>query len=369
MSLGRSHGTATARQVAAGQRRHKRRPAVLAQDEPHGEAEIGGEASRVRDEPTAYRGCAVGIVLAMVDHRRLGRSGLSVSELSLGGAGIGGLYGPVRRDQGVSTIRRAVELGIDYVEMAPFYGDSEQTLRAALDELGDEATDLHLCTKVGMHPARHGDYSASAALWSVEQSLRVLGLDSIDLVQVHAIDAIDIDLVLGPQGAVTALERLREDGRIRAIGFAIRGAGYHRAAIESGRFDVLMVHDDFSLIRRSDETVIADAAAAGMGVLVARVLMTGLLAGNDPMLDERLSQHADAAAAHDWWRWAKEREVPLSAVALQFALRQPHVSSVVVGASSPAEVEASVAAIGHSLPDGIWNDVDDRLRWSEDASA
>ena len=70
----------------------------------------------------------------------------------------------------------------------------------------------------------------------------------------------------------------------------------------------------------------------------------------------------DAPAAVDWWRWAQEREVPLQAVALQFAMRHPGVSSVVVGASSPREVEQNVSAATFPLPESIWDDVDERMR-------
>ncbi len=107
--------------------------------------------------------------------------------------------------------------------------------------------------------------------------------------------------------------------------------------------------------------MIQDAAAASVGVLVGRALMTGLLAGADPMNNERLASHPDAAAAREWWLWARERGVPLQAVALQFAMRHPGVSSVVVGASSPREIEENVAAATHPLPSGIWSDIEQRM--------
>lgn len=298
----------------------------------------------------------------MLSRRPLGRAGFDVTALTLGGAGLGGLYGPVLEEAAVQTVLRAVALGINYIEGAPFYGECELRYGKALAALGGRPGGLHICTKVGMHPARHGDYSAAAARWSVEESLRILGLGSVDLVQVHALDAIDMAAVLGPQGAVAELERMRDEGKVRAIAFAIRGAGYHRQAIASGRFDAILIHDDFSLIRRTDDSVIAEAAAAGVGVLVGRALMTGLLAGPDPMANERLAAHPDAPAALDWWRWAQERKVPLQAVALQFAMRHPGVSTVVVGASSPREVEENVSAAAFPLPESVWADVEDRMR-------
>jgi aryl-alcohol dehydrogenase-like predicted oxidoreductase len=294
--------------------------------------------------------------------RPLGGTGFEVTELSLGGAGLGGLYGAVPQESGVATVLLAVAEGINYVEAAPFYGDFESALGEALTELGEGAAGLHLCTKVGLHPERSGDYSAEATRWSVERSLRTLGVEAVDLVQVHAMDAIPMDVVLAPDGSVSELERLRDEGKVRALGFGIRGAEYHRSAIRSGRFDVILIHDDFSLIRRTDRSLISEAADAGMGVLVGRVLMTGLLAGEDPTGDARLAVHPDARAAHGWWRWATERHVPLQALALQFVLREPGVSSAVVGASSAAEISENAAAVQHPLPDGIWDEVEERMQ-------
>lgn len=303
-----------------------------------------------------------GASVPVLARRRLGRAGIDVTALSLGGAGLGGLYGPVPEQAAMQTVRRAIDLGINYIEGAPFYGECERRYGKVLSALGGRPSGLHLCTKVGMHPARHGDYSAAAARWSVEESLGVLGVSSVDLAQVHALDAIDMDFILGPGGAVGELERMREEGKLRAIGFAIRGAGYHRRAIASGRFDVILIHDDFSLIRQTDTSVIEEAAAAGVGVLVGRALMVGLLAGSDPMANERLAAHPDAPAAREWWLWAHGRGVPLQAVALQFAMRHPGVGSVVVGASLPREIEENIGAATVALPDEIWAEVEDRMR-------
>ncbi len=298
----------------------------------------------------------------MLTRRRIGRTNIDVTALTLGGAGLGGLYGPVAAETAVQTVLRAIDLGINYIEGAPFYGASEERYSKAFSALGGRPAGLRLCTKVGMHPARPNDYSAAAARWSVEQSLGILGVSSVDLVQVHALDAIDMDFVLGAGGAVGELERMRDEGKLRAIGFAIRGAHYHRRAIASGRFDAILIHDDFSLIRRTDTAVIEEAAAAGVGVLVGRALMTGLLAGPDPMGNERLAAHPDAPAAREWWQWAKQRGVPLQAVALQFTMRQAGVSTVVVGASAPREIEENVTAATLPLPDAIWAEVEERMR-------
>lgn len=80
------------------------------------------------------------------------------------------------------------------------------------------------------------------------------------------------------------------------------------------------------------------------------------------MANERLAAHPDAPAAREWWLWARERGVPLQAVALQFAMRHPGVGTVVVGASYPREIEENVTAATFPVPDEIWAEVEERMR-------
>jgi aryl-alcohol dehydrogenase-like predicted oxidoreductase len=294
--------------------------------------------------------------------RRLGRSGIDVTMLSLGGAGLGDRYGPVSDEDAVQTIHRAFELGINCIDNSPSYGPFERRLGSALAALGGLPTGVYLCTKTGMHPERYEDYSAAATRWTVEGSLRTLGLDSIDLVQVHGVYSVDMDTVLAPGGTVDELERLRGEGKVRAIGLAVYGRECHRRAIASRRFDFILTHDDYSLVRQTDAPLLEEAAAAGVGVLLGRVLLLGLLAGDDPLATAKLATHPDAPTAHEWWRWARERQVPLQAVAIQFAMRHPGVSSVLIGARSVDEVEKNVAAATFPIPDEIWAEVEERIR-------
>ncbi len=293
--------------------------------------------------------------------KRLGRANIDVSVLSLGGTGLGGLYRPVPEDTAVATIHRALDLGINYFDSSPFYGQSEHRFGRVLNELGGLPAHTHICTKIGTHPDRYNDYSVDATRWSVNNSLQILGLDSVDLVQVHALDHIDMDIVFAPDGALVELERLREEGTVRAIGLGVRGGDFHRRAVESGRFDVILVHDDYSLIRQTDLPLLNQAGEAGVGVLLGRALLMGLLTGVDPKTLDHLAEHPDAPRAHEWWLWAREREIPLQALAIQFPMRHPAVSSVVVGASSPTEIEENVAAATFPIPHAIWTEVEERV--------
>ena len=286
--------------------------------------------------------------------RRLGSTHMHVSVLSLGGVGMGGLYGPADEDDAIATVWRALDLGINYVDTSPLYMESERRFGVALRDIPRDR--YYLSTKMGTHPARRGDYSAEATRWSIENSLKLLGTRYVDLLMVH--DPPDIGAPLAPGAAFDVLHEYKREGICSAVGMGQRNHEFHRRAIDAGKVDAILTFADYNLVRQTAAPLIDYAASAGVGVILAQAVLAGLLAGPDPSTDERLRKHPDYAASHRWWEWAREREVSLPAVALQFALRNPNVSCVLVGAKTPKEIEENLAAISMPLPEAIWPEVD-----------
>ncbi|MGH2387158.1 MAG: aldo/keto reductase [Chloroflexota bacterium] len=291
--------------------------------------------------------------------RRLGRTGLEVTTLGLGGAGFGGAtYGAVTDEEAVETVHAAIAGGITYIDTAPLYGESERRLGLALR--GIPRGEVVLSTKTGTHPRWRGDYSAEATYRSVENSLRLLGTDYIDLLLVH--DPPDLTRPLGKGGAVEALEDLKRQGVIRAIGLGVRGHALHREAIKSGRIDVVLTYLDYNLIRATAaDTILPLAEARQVGVINGSPLAMGLLSGVDPEPYARdvltwagADQLRDVAAARDLWRWARDRGIDLQALALRFSLREPRIAATIVGAKTAAEVTRNIGAAAASLPDAVW---------------
>ena len=298
-----------------------------------------------------------------IPKRRLGQTHMEVTELALGGVGIGGLYGTVAEAEAAGAVRRALELGINFVDTSPLYRESEARLGRVFAAMGGKPEGLYLSTKMGTHPERRGDYTAAGARWSVENSLRLLHVDAVDCLLIHdpRSDA-ELEQALGPGGAVEELERMKADGKVRSIGLGVREHRYHRRAIRSGKVDVILTYADYNLVRQTAAPLMAEARAAGVGVVLAQVLLAGLLAGPDPTQDERLRQRPEYGAARDWWLWARQRGVSLQAVALQYGLRHPDVGCVLVGAKTAREVEENAAALAQPLDGAIWPEVESRIR-------
>lgn len=300
-----------------------------------------------------------------IPRRLLGRSGLLVSALGLGGAGFGGnTYGAVTDEEAVETIHAAVAGGITYIDTSPLYGESERRLGLALRDI--PRGQVVISTKTGTHPRWRGDYSASATYRSVENSLRMLGTEYIDLLLVH--DPQDLVCALGKAGAFEALEELRRQGVIRAIGLGVRSHALHEEAIRSGRIDVVMTYLDYTLIRTTAaDTILPLAAKHGMGVINGSPLAMGLLSGVDPETYAReVLTWAGGDLLHEvetarrLWRWAQDERIDLLALALQFSLRQPGIGTTIVGAKTAAEILRNVDAVQQWIAPEVWARVEQR---------
>ena len=208
----------------------------------------------------------------------LGDTGLMVSKLSLGTVKFGRDQGvryptPVKipsDSEAITLLNSAAEMGINLLDTAPAYGNSEVRLGNLLKKAAGRWL---LCTKVGEEFANgvsSHDFSPEHCRMSVERSLQRLGVEVLDIVLIHS-DGNDID-ILQHQGTLKALQALKSEGKIRAVGMSHKTLAGGELAVAQGA-DVIMA----TLNRSETEDVglIRDAAAAGCGVLIKKALRSG----------------------------------------------------------------------------------------------
>ncbi len=297
---------------------------------------------------------------SMLHKRRLGRTEVQVTALGLGGAHLGRTADGFRDELAVATVHRALELGINLVDTSPMYGDSERRVGLALAEWyrrGGRREDIILSTKSGHDDKGNKDFSADGTRRSVERSLRRLRTDYIDILLVH--DPDDLESVFQRGGALEALQQLKDEGVIRAIGLGARPHEFHRRCIASGAFDVVLTFCDYNLLDQSAAAgVLEPAVAQDVGVLNGAAIMLGLLGGEDPrVVAPRLGAFATrqrVERATQLWEWARDSGISLLALNLQFCLREPRIAATLVGARNPAEVQADVQAVNDQLPQATW---------------
>jgi aryl-alcohol dehydrogenase-like predicted oxidoreductase len=297
-----------------------------------------------------------------LERRQLGATAMNVTAVSLGGAGLGGIFGPVDDAEGVSAVEKALELGINYLDTSPKYGEAERRMGLALR--GVPRDSFYISSKVGTHPARPGDYSAEAARWTVFNSLQVLGVDYLDLCHIHEPEPEQLDTAIAPGGALEALAALREEGVIRAIGIGVQDHELHRRAVETGHFDVCMMVNDYTLLRQDAEDIFELARKNGIGLVNGAALAMGLLSGRDPDsigTPRWKPPVAEVAAAKRVHAWCAERNVSVLALALQFSLRQQNFDCTLLGAANSAEVASCWAALHAEIPDLVWSELPELL--------
>lgn len=311
--------------------------------------------------------------------RPLGRTGLRVSRLVLGGAPLGGLYTPVSDAAAAATLEAAWAAGIRTFDTAPHYGVglSEQRIGAFL--AGRPRDAFVLSTKVGRRlvpadsdvdgaeafygtPAftRVRDYSIGGVLASLEDSMRRLRTDRLDVVLIHDPDE------HGPQAldeAYPALAELRAEGVIGAVGVGMNQAPMLQWFVERADLDCVLVAGRYSLLdTRAAGALFSACQRRGVAVLVGGVFNSGILA--DPRPDARYDYAPASAAllerASGIQAVCARYGVPIGAAAVRFALRHPAVTAVVVGARNPREVAEDVTYLDTDIPEELYRELDDR---------
>ncbi len=287
--------------------------------------------------------------------RRLGRTELAVTCLGMGGAGLG--RGDVTDDEAVVAVHRAIDLGINYLDTAPLYGESERRVGLALANGWREK--IYLATKTGTHPEWRGDYTGAGTRRSVENSLRLLGTDYLDVCLVHDPDS--MDPVVAKGGALDELQRMREEGLIKFIGLGVRQHEFHKIAIETGVVDVILTYLDYTLLSQTaNEWLLPLAAANDIGVINGSPIAMGLLSGVEPDVSVKRPHldGRDAEKAHRLWQWSGDNDLNVLNLAIQFCFRQPRIAMNLTGAKNAMEVEQNFAAATTPVSEDVWEQIE-----------
>lgn len=288
--------------------------------------------------------------------RPLGQTGLSVPVLGLGTAPLGGVFGDIDEAEGIACTRRAIDLGLTFVDSSPYYGitRSETVLgRALADGWRNRVT---LCTKAGRITKTDFDFSADYIARSCDDSLRRLGTDHLDVLIAHDIEfADDYERVFTE--TADALHRLKRAGKTRFVGMSGYPLGLLRQAVERCNLDVVLTYCHYTLLNtRFLDELAAVAEQHGVGVINGSPLAMGLLTMNPPpawhpapdVLKEAARRAVDVCRRHG---------VDLATLGIQFAVQQPRIACTLTGTARTAELERNLRALTEPVDPAVLAEV------------
>ncbi len=322
-------------------------------------------------------------------HRRLGRTNVELTQLGLGGAGLGDLFEILPDVQASATLQAAWDAGIRYYDTAPWYGLTQSEHRFGRALYRQPRKDFVLSTKVGrtMHAVHHNeahyrgmwsgglpfhvrfDYSYDGVMRSFEDSLQRLGLPRVDLLVIHDLDLqyhrtpqrVDAFLTELHNGGARALAELKTAGLIEGFGAGINEHGMIPRFLDLIDVDFFLVALPYTLL---DQQVLDSefprCAEQGIGFVIGAPFASGILATGSvqgaryayaPAAPEILAKVSRIEAV------CERNGVPLAAAALQFPFGHPSVASVIPGALAPEHVTRNVAAFRHPIPPALWEEL------------
>ncbi len=301
----------------------------------------------------------------ILEKNKLGTTNLMVTPICVGGAPFGNLpkeFGyEVSEEQAIATVKRVFESGINFLDTANLYGRSEERIGKAIRELGGLPKDMIIATKADRDPSTN-DASADQIESSVENSLKLLGLDYLPLVYLHDPEFYtqNFDEVMGSNGAVARLHKLKDQGIIGNIGISGGPAEMLIRYVNTGAFTAVITHNRYTILNRNAQELINIASEKGLGVVNAAVFGSGVLVKGSsyPKYAYRVIPPDLAEKVKGIEKLCQEYSVPMGAVALQFSLRNPKIHSTVAGVASPQEVDQLLSFAKVNIPDELWSQVD-----------
>lgn len=311
--------------------------------------------------------------------RPLANTGLRLSTLGMGAAALAGLYDAVDDATAAATLQSGFDEGLRYIDTAPFYGYTRSERRVG-SFLKDRPRDSYvLSTKVGrlmlpddgVRPGTDGwadplpfrpvfDYSHDGVMRSFEDSLKRLDVQRIDILLVHDIGRITHGQnhachwnALTQGGGFKALETLRSQGLVRAIGLGVNEWEVADEALSAAPLDCVLLAGRYTLLEQGALPFMNRCAAQGVGVIIGGPFNSGLLAGQ-ARYNYGNVPHGMLERARVLAETCAEFDVPLEAAALHFPLAHPAVVSVLAGMRSPQQVLANANWMRRPVPADLW---------------
>lgn len=281
-----------------------------------------------------------------MNYHEIGKTGMKVSSLSFGASSLGGVFRDIREAEGIQAVHTAIELGMNFIDVSPYYGHykAETVLGKALREIPRDK--YYLSTKVGRYGqdgVNTWDYSGRRATESVYESMERLGVDYIDLINVHDIEFADLHQVVNE--TLPALVELKHKGVVGHVGITdlqLENLQWVIDHSEPGTVESVLNFCHYCLNDDKLADYLDYFESRGIGIINASPLAMGLLSNRGipawHPAPQSLVEACRQAVAH-----CQAREYPIEKLAIQYSVSNPRIATTLFSTANPANVVKNVA--------------------------
>ena len=270
--------------------------------------------------------------------RPLGKTGIDLPMLSFGASSLGAEFRSITVDEAMSSVRTALDLGMNFIDTSPFYGRGMSEIMLGLG-LRNVPRDTYLLgSKVGRYSDIHFDFSAKRVEESLHISLQRLKTDHLDVLLIHDVEFVPLHQIW--EDTLPSLIKLKEQGKVRAIGFSCYPLKCFHTVLDhvEDQIDCVLAYNRYTL---QNTTLASDLLprlqAKKIGVIGAGPFSARLLTETGPP-DWLKEPPAVMAAARDAASLCRERGVDIAQLALQFSCGHEGIATCVAGSGNPANI-------------------------------
>ena len=287
-------------------------------------------------------------------YRRLGKTELNVSVIGFGASPLGNVFDDCDESEGIRSVHCAIDLGINFFDVAPFYGITLAETRLG-DAIKGKRNDILLATKCGRYGLRDFDFSYQRILESADESLKRLKTDYVDLMQLHDIEFGSKEQVLNE--AIPALQKIKASGKARFVGITGLPVRYLAAIAKDVEVDTVLSWAHYNLLQDEiNAELVPLCQQKDMGLMNAAPLVQRILSDASIPAWHNAPVELQAIQA-PLLACCKKYGVALSDVAIRYAIDHPFISSTIIGMCDQNNVKKNIGVLEFSMPEGLLDEI------------
>ena len=288
-------------------------------------------------------------------YRRLGKTALNVSIIGFGASPLGNVFDDCDAAEGIRSVHCAIDLGINFFDVAPFYGLTLAETRLG-EALKGKRKDVLLATKCGRYGLRDFDFSYQRILDSADESLSRLKTDYVDLMQLHDIEFGTREQVLNE--AIPALLKIKESGKARYVGITGLPVYYLADIAKQVEVDTVLSWAHYNLLQDElNPALVGLCQEKDMGLMNAAPLLQRIL--SDASIPSWHNAPTELKAMQSpLLALCQKYGVALSDVAIRYAIDHPFISSTIIGMCDKDNVKKNTGVLAFDLPDGLLDEIE-----------